>query len=205
VHVTEDCCRTCPECCAEFCLSCEWFDKHACTAPNAAAYILAEESDDSVNTEHDSDGEVAAMTVAETEDTLIEAHAKLRFLEKGVARGSDAVVPQNGIFFDRFTSTAHMVSEADPQKSACGLKMTPLVYEFASGRYALEECSLCWRAGCCNWIAAEEDGSADGFSPTSPLPIVSDEPVPSTPQPVAISEVAISEDEHVFSPFNDVV
>ena len=93
VHAENDCCRSCLECGAEFCLDCVWFHSHTCTPPHAAAHILAEESDDSANTEHDTDGELAAMVVAETEDTLIEAHAKLRFLEKGVARSDDAAAP----------------------------------------------------------------------------------------------------------------
>ena len=199
IHVADACCRICQECHAEFCLDCVWFEKHACTKPSETAYILAEESDDSADTEHDSDGEIASMTVAETEDTLIEAHAKLRFLAKGVARGNDALVPDNGIFFNRITGTAHMVAETDSMKSACGLKMSPLIYEFASGRYALDECSLCWRAGCCNWIAAPDDDSAFDFSPTSPAPIVSEEPALEIPPPFDITEEA-----HVFSPFNDV-
>jgi hypothetical protein len=134
---------------------------------------MAEESDESVNTDHDTDGEVTAMVLADVEDSFVEAHAQIRFLQKGAARGDDATVPEAGIFFHRISLTAHMVHAADAQRSACGMKMSNLIYEFAEGPYALDGCALCWRPGCCQWVAGpaeellSEVKSEPRYSPTS--------------------------------------
>ena len=100
------------------------------------------------------------------------------FLQKGVARGDEADVPESGIFFNRVTRTAHQINAANETKSACGLAMSPLIYEFASGPYALDGCALCWRPGCCNWIPAPEEvsvtGSAENELLYTPTSVVSD-------------------------------
>jgi hypothetical protein len=114
------------------------------------------------------------MVIAESEDTFVESHAKLRFLQKGVAMGDDAEVPEAGIAFNRVTRTAHQINPNNADKSGCGLVLSPLTYEVASGPYALDGCSLCWRPGCCNWLPAPVELPAGdlsenecAYSPTS--------------------------------------
>ena len=77
--------------------------------------------------------------------------------------------------FNRVTRTAHQLNSDDHSKSACGMKMSMLTYEFASGPYALEGCALCWRPGCCNWEAVLISSPAapdlgSNYSPTSVVP-----------------------------------
>ena len=124
---------------------------------SAPAPALAEESDESLATENDSDGEVAAMAIAETEEVFAVACADLRYLAKGVSYGDDARVPDSGIFCNKVTGTAHQVSCSDPTKSACGLIMNPLTFYFQSDPTALIGCTLCWRSGCAHWVAADND------------------------------------------------
>ena len=195
VHASDQCSRSCQECAADFCLDCVWFDSHACTSAHAAAHILAEESDDSVDTEHDTDGELASMELAEAEDSFIEAHAKLRFLEKGVARGDDAAVPDAGVFFNRVTRTAHQLHIDDPSKSACGMKMSALTYEFASGSFALDGCSLCWRSGCSNWEAV----AVPSIPPSTPQAMLAADYTPTSVVPEDfVDEFALALDEDGF-------
>ena len=155
-HAREDCCRECQCCGAEFCLSCDFFENHVCFPPNTPAPQLAEESDDTVDTDRDSDGDVAALTVAGTEEVLAEESAETRFLQKGFARGDEAALTAGGIYFNRITGTAHMPHAEADGKSACGLTMSPLCYEHSTDECALIGCTLCWRSGCANWEAARD-------------------------------------------------
>jgi hypothetical protein len=56
---------------------------HTCTPVRASAPVLAEEPDDSLATDTDSEGEITEITIAETEETFVEACAQQRSLEKG--------------------------------------------------------------------------------------------------------------------------
>ena len=133
---------------------------------------MAEESDnDSVNSENDSDGEVAAMAVAEADAIIRESVAETRYLERGASTGDEAKVPETGVFYNKVTGTAHMVHSSLDGRSACGMVMKPLCYEYANEEYCLLGCSLCWRSGCASWVALEpfsevvsENGYA--YSPT---------------------------------------
>ena len=165
-HSGEDCARECEHCGAEFCTQCNAIATHTCTRFGAAAPVLAEESDESLATDNDSDGEIAAMTIAETEEVFIEACAHQRFLEKGAAMGDDAVVPENGVFINRVSGTAHMTHRTDPEKSACGVHMNPLLFTHEDGQEALIGATLCWRSGCANWIARPDEPNV--CEPTSP-------------------------------------
>jgi hypothetical protein len=183
-HTYEDsftCSKVCGDCGAEFCTQCDSVSTHVCTT-GAVAPILAEESDDSLATDNDSDGEVAAITIAETEETFVEACAHQRLLEKGASMGDDAIVPEEGVFINRVSGTAHKVHRADAEKSACGVVMNPLSFSHDFGETALIGATLCWRSGCSNWMAKivepepTEDEAIPEFLPTSPA-ARSDDPI----------------------------
>ena len=152
-HTDSGCSRLCGACNAEFCTKCTALDNHVCRPILAPAPILEEESDDSLATDNDSDGEVAAMAIAETEDVFVEACSQSRFLEKGISMGDDALVPEAGVFLNRITGTAHLTHASNNQKSACGIYMNPLGFEYSTSECALLGTTLCWRAGCANWVA----------------------------------------------------
>lgn len=126
--------------------------------------FLAYESDDSLATDNDSDGEEAARAFAETEEVFVEACAQGRLLEKGAAMGDDASMPAEGVYLNRVPGTAHMLHASDETKSACGLWMNPLCYECVSDEFSLLGCTLCWRSGCGRWVAKPPD--ADDPVPT---------------------------------------
>jgi hypothetical protein len=130
------------------------------------APILAEESDDSVNTDNDSEGEVAAITIAETDGILAEAAADARFLAKGVSTGDDAIVPDEGVFINKISATAHMTNPLDDKKSACGIFMNPICFSKSSHEYALIGCTLCWRSGCAKWETNVSESLEDDHSQT---------------------------------------
>jgi hypothetical protein len=140
--------------------------------------VLAEESDESLATDNDSDCEIANMAIAETEEIFAEACAQLRFLDKGVSMGDDAAMPEHGIFVNRFTGKAHQAKATDAERAACGLWMNPVCFEHSMDDYMLIGCTLCWRSGCSQWIAKpeEEELPEDTFEAPAeeggtPLPI----------------------------------
>ena len=71
--------------------------------------------------------------------------------------GDDAAFPEDGVFINRISGTAHQCKSTDAERSACGVWMNPLCFELVKEPYALFGCTLCWRSGCAQWIAKPED------------------------------------------------
>jgi hypothetical protein len=118
--------------------------------------VLAEESDLDVATDLDSDGEAAAIAVAETDEVFAATSTVIRREETGIVNGDDVSFPLAGIFYNRISGVAHMVKPHDEGRPACGITMNPLTYEFSSHPDSLQGCSLCWRSGCSNWVASQK-------------------------------------------------
>ena len=138
---------------------------------SALAAVLAEESDDSLATDNDSDLEVAAMTLAATDADFKKSADAERFLTKGFATGDDAKMPEEGVYLNRITGTAHKANVLVEGKSCCGLCMNPLCFEFSNEMYALLGCSLCWRSGCFGWVALDVEAAASSSDDDLSAPI----------------------------------
>ena len=168
-HTDNGCARECEQCSAEFCTQCTAFTSHVCSPVGASAPILAEESDDSLATDNDSDGEIAAMTIAETEEVFTEACTQQRFLEKGASMGDDALVPEGGVYLNRISGTAHMSHKTEPEKSACGVYMNPLCFAHENDEYSFIGATLCWRSGCACWLARPVEEPVEEPVEASPI------------------------------------
>ena len=146
IHAAPACSQSCVVCGADICVHCVLFDAHSCVQEPIA---VADADEDDLSSEDDSDGENAMMAVAEAEGLLMHDEAKVAFLEKGIATGSDASFPEGGLLVNKITEVAHKLR--GPNCTACGLKASSQSFEYFYEESALSGLKLCWRAGCAPW------------------------------------------------------